>query len=61
MLSVIVGGEPLVSHGGDLADRDCPKMVDWLLRAFAEVGLQDVRGYDTPDGSVAVCGYALAE
>jgi NADPH:quinone reductase-like Zn-dependent oxidoreductase len=22
------------------------------------VGLQDVRGYDTPDGSVAVCGHA---
>jgi acetylornithine deacetylase/succinyl-diaminopimelate desuccinylase-like protein len=33
-------------------------MVDWLLRAFTHVGLQDVRGYDTPDGSVAVCGHA---
>ena len=33
-------------------------MVDWLLEAFSDVGLQDVRGYDTPDGSVAVCGHA---
>src|SRR6476659_2454972 len=37
---------------------ECAGMVDWLLTAFTDVGLQDVRGYDTPDGSVAVCGHA---
>ena len=37
---------------------ECAGMVDWLLAAFTEAGLQDVRGYDTPDGSVAVCGHA---
>src|SRR6188472_1670421 len=36
---------------------ECAGMVDWLLAAFTEGGLQDVRGYDTPDGSVAVCGH----
>ena len=37
---------------------ECAHMVEWLLTAFTDVGLQDVRGYDTPDGSVAVCGHA---
>jgi len=37
---------------------ECAGMVDWLLAAFTEAGLQDVRGHDTPDGSVAVCGHA---
>ena len=37
---------------------ECAGMVDWLLTAFTAAGLQDVRGYDTPDGSVAVCGHA---
>ena len=37
---------------------ECANMVGWLLAAFTEAGLQDVRGYDTPDGSVAVCGHA---
>ena len=32
-------------------------MVDFLVGAFTEVGLQDVRGYETPDGSQAVCGH----
>jgi len=37
---------------------ECAGMVEWLLTAFTDAGLQDVRGYDTPDGSVAVCGHA---
>ena len=37
---------------------ECAGMVDWLLGAFSAVGLQDVRGYETPDGSKAVCGHA---
>ena len=37
---------------------ECAKMVDWLLAAFTEVGLRDVQGYETPDGSTAVCGHA---
>ena len=37
---------------------ECAGMVEWLLTAFTAAGLQDVRGYDTPDGSVAVCGHA---
>ena len=37
---------------------ECAGMVDWLLEAFSAVGLQDVRGYETPDGSKAVCGHA---
>jgi acetylornithine deacetylase/succinyl-diaminopimelate desuccinylase-like protein len=37
---------------------ECRKMVDWLVTAFAEVGLEDVAGYETPDGSRAVCGHA---
>jgi cysteinylglycine-S-conjugate dipeptidase len=37
---------------------ECQKMVDWLVTAFTEVGLQDVAPYETPDGSQAVCGHA---
>ena len=36
---------------------ECQRMVDFLVGAFTEVGLQDVRGYETPDGSQAVCGH----
>jgi acetylornithine deacetylase/succinyl-diaminopimelate desuccinylase-like protein len=36
---------------------ECQTMVDFLVGAFTEVGLQDVRGYPTPDGSQAVCGH----
>jgi acetylornithine deacetylase/succinyl-diaminopimelate desuccinylase-like protein len=35
----------------------CQAMVDYLVQAFTDVGLQDVRGYETPDGSQAVCGH----
>ncbi|HEY0815189.1 MAG TPA: dipeptidase [Pseudonocardia sp.] len=37
---------------------ECAQMVEWLLAAFTDVGVQDVLGYATPDGSVAVCGHA---
>ncbi|MGH3043757.1 MAG: dipeptidase [Gaiellaceae bacterium] len=37
---------------------ECEKMVDWTIQAFTGVGLQDVRAYDTADGSKAVCGHA---
>jgi acetylornithine deacetylase/succinyl-diaminopimelate desuccinylase-like protein len=36
---------------------ECQRMVDFLVEAFTEVGLEDVRGYETPDGSQAVCGH----
>ncbi len=36
---------------------ECQRMVDYLVEAFTEVGLQDVQGHETPDGSQAVCGY----
>ena len=36
---------------------ECDRMVDFLVGAFTEAGLEDVRGHETPDGSKAVCGY----
>jgi acetylornithine deacetylase/succinyl-diaminopimelate desuccinylase-like protein len=36
---------------------ECGRMVDFLVEAFSEVGLRDVQGYETPDGSQAVCGH----
>lgn len=47
-----------VHDAAQFPPEECTKMVDWLLEAFTDVGLEDVRGYDTPDGSVAVCGHA---
>jgi cysteinylglycine-S-conjugate dipeptidase len=47
-----------VHDAAQFPPEECTKMVDWLLKAFTDVGLQDVRGYDTPDGSAAVCGHA---
>jgi len=35
----------------------CQAMVDYLVGAFTEAGLSDVRGYETPDGSQAVVGH----
>lgn len=35
----------------------CQEMVDFLVSSFTDLGLQDVRGYRTPDGSQAVCGH----
>jgi acetylornithine deacetylase/succinyl-diaminopimelate desuccinylase-like protein len=37
---------------------ECEKMVDWTIAAFTGVGLQDVKAYETADGSKAVCGHA---
>ena len=37
---------------------DCDKMVDLAVDLFAGVGLQEVRAYETSDGSKAVCGHA---
>ena len=37
---------------------ECEKMVDFVIDAFTEVGLRDVRAYPTPDGSKAVFGHA---
>ena len=33
-------------------------MVDFTVGLFSDVGLQDVRAYETSDGSKAVCGHA---
>jgi acetylornithine deacetylase/succinyl-diaminopimelate desuccinylase-like protein len=47
-----------VHDAAQFPPEECAKMVSWLLKAFSEVGLQDVQAYETPDGSNAVCGYA---
>ncbi|MFT4044245.1 MAG: dipeptidase [Gordonia sp. (in: high G+C Gram-positive bacteria)] len=36
---------------------ECDKMVDWLLEAFAGVGMADVAAHVTADGSKAVTGH----
>ncbi|MFZ2528119.1 MAG: dipeptidase [Rhodococcus sp. (in: high G+C Gram-positive bacteria)] len=37
---------------------ECDRMVDWLIEAFADVGLRDVQAHVTDDGSRAVTGFA---
>ena len=37
---------------------DCDKMVDLTIDLFTGVGLQDVRAYETSDGSKAIYGHA---
>ena len=37
---------------------ECEKAAQWVVDAFAEVGLQDVTMSPTPDGSNCVHGYA---
>jgi acetylornithine deacetylase/succinyl-diaminopimelate desuccinylase-like protein len=37
---------------------ECERAAQWVVDAFAEVGLQDVAMSRTPDGSMAVHGYA---
>ena len=37
---------------------DCDKMVDLTVDLFTGAGLQEVRAYETSDGSKAVCGHA---
>jgi cysteinylglycine-S-conjugate dipeptidase len=37
---------------------ECDKAADWVVDAFTDVGLEDVRASPTPDGSKAVHGYA---
>jgi acetylornithine deacetylase/succinyl-diaminopimelate desuccinylase-like protein len=39
---------------------ECEKAAQWVIDAFADVGLQDVRMSPTPDGSMAVHGHAPA-
>jgi cysteinylglycine-S-conjugate dipeptidase len=36
---------------------ECERMAQWTVDAFAGVGGQNVRAYDTSDGSKAVCGH----
>jgi acetylornithine deacetylase/succinyl-diaminopimelate desuccinylase-like protein len=36
---------------------ECQAMVDFVVTRFAELGLRDVRGHDTHDGSKAICGH----
>ena len=38
--------------------QDCDDMVDFTVGLFSGVGLQEVRAYETSDGSKAVCGHA---
>jgi cysteinylglycine-S-conjugate dipeptidase len=35
---------------------ECERMVQWTVGAFSGVGVQDVRAYETADGSKTVCG-----
>src|SRR5690349_11948457 len=37
---------------------ECERAAQWVIDAFTEVGLEDVTGSPTPDGSVAVHGHA---
>src|SRR5436190_6693616 len=37
---------------------ECEKAAQWVVDAFSEVGLQDVKMSPTPDGSMAVHGHA---
>lgn len=37
---------------------ECRKAADWIVRAFTEVGLQDMRRSETADGSECVHGHA---
>lgn len=37
---------------------ECHKAADWVVKAFTEVGLQDVTASVTPDGSKCIHGYA---
>jgi cysteinylglycine-S-conjugate dipeptidase len=39
-------------------DEDCQRMVDLTIELFTGAGLQDVRGHETSDGSMTVCGHA---
>jgi len=36
---------------------ECQRMVDFLVTAFTDLGLRDVQGHQTPDGSQAVVGH----
>jgi acetylornithine deacetylase/succinyl-diaminopimelate desuccinylase-like protein len=45
--SVADGSEPV----------ECERMAEWTIEALSGVGVQDVRAYETADGSKAVCGH----
>ena len=47
-----------VADAKQFPPEECQKMVDWTIAAFSGVGLEDVRAYETADGSKAVCGHA---
>jgi cysteinylglycine-S-conjugate dipeptidase len=47
-----------VHDAAQFPPEECDKMVDWVIKAFTDVGLRDVQGYPTPDRSTAVCGHA---
>ena len=51
---VQVGVRPEISP----IPQDCDDMVDFTVGLFSGVGLQEVRAYETSDGSKAVCGHA---
>jgi acetylornithine deacetylase/succinyl-diaminopimelate desuccinylase-like protein len=36
--------------------QNCKEAADWLVKAFAEAGLRNMRLEETPDGSMAVLG-----
>jgi acetylornithine deacetylase/succinyl-diaminopimelate desuccinylase-like protein len=46
-----------VADAKQFPPEECEKMVDWTIGAFSGVGLQDVRAYETADGSKTVCGH----
>ena len=47
-----------VHDAKQFAPEECEKMVAWTIGVFSGVGLQDVRAYETADGSKTVCGHA---
>jgi acetylornithine deacetylase/succinyl-diaminopimelate desuccinylase-like protein len=38
--------------------QDCQDMVDYTIELFRAVGFSDAQGYETSDGSTAICGHA---
>jgi acetylornithine deacetylase/succinyl-diaminopimelate desuccinylase-like protein len=49
---------PSVHDARQVSPKHCEAMVDCVLDAFDGVGLQEMRAYETVDGSKAVCGCA---
>ncbi|MCZ0982166.1 M20/M25/M40 family metallo-hydrolase [Streptomyces diastatochromogenes] len=52
------GGDALGRRPAPVPAEECAKAADFLVRAFTEAGLRDMRRVTTPDGTDAVVGHA---